>query len=228
MRAKGSVAMPKIIIGLIGYYQFIQGYPLGPELKARLANVDWNNIEIQIKEMNWGPIAIVQDFQSDAINYDRIVLVAAVDRKITLHSVTCRQWLGTRLDTRLIQDRIFEAVTGVISLDNLLVIGEHFKIWPKELITVEVQLSDTSFGDFVLSELEMSRHNKANIIGSKQLSPEIDKLIDHIVATTQTAVKKGIKGLPDIQPLSATTLTPTATVCHNQFVQDCYVPTAQN
>ncbi|MFB3115887.1 MAG: hypothetical protein ACE1ZH_00255, partial [Gammaproteobacteria bacterium] len=83
--------------------------------------------------MNWGPIAIVQDFQSSSIHYDRIVLIAGVDSGMQPGSVTCRHWLGGKLDNLAVQDRIFEAVTGIISLDNLLVIGEHFKIWPEEL-----------------------------------------------------------------------------------------------
>jgi len=30
--------MTQVAIGLVGYYQFIRGYPLGPELRERLEN----------------------------------------------------------------------------------------------------------------------------------------------------------------------------------------------
>lgn len=219
--------MSHIAIGLVGYYQFVRGYPLGPELKARLEHS--NRDDIEIREMNWGPIAIVQDFQANPIQYDRIVLVATVDRNLEPGAVTCRQWLGGELDNKIVQDRIFEAVTGIISLDNLLVIGEHFKIWPKELITVEVQLQDSSFGDFVLSELELNRKlNKTGIVGERPLSADLEKLIDRIATTTQTAVQDGINGLPDIHPLTAAQLTPLADMCHNQFMRDCYAPSLRN
>lgn len=221
--------MPKIVIGLVGYYQFIRGYPLGPELKERLENSNWHDSDIEIKEMNWGPIAIVQDFQSNSIQYDRIVLVAAVDRKLQAGAITYRRWLGGKLENKVVQDRIFEAVTGVISLDNLLVIGEHFKIWPKELITIEVQLADSSFGDFVLSELQSNQKlNEAGIVGDTPLTPDAENLIDQITTATQKAVKEDIDGLPNILPLTTEKLTPLAAVCHNQFMKDCYAPSLRN
>ena len=72
--------MAHVGLGLVGYYQFIRGYPLGPELKECLESVEWAGHQVDIKEMNWGPVAIVQDFQASGVSYDRIVLVAAVAR----------------------------------------------------------------------------------------------------------------------------------------------------
>ena len=115
--------MAHVGLGLIGYYQFIRGYPLGPELKERLESVEWAGHQVEIKEMNWGPVAIVQDFQASGVSYDRIVLVAAVARGGETGTVTCRQWVGGELGVMAVQQRIFEAVTGIISVDNLLVIG---------------------------------------------------------------------------------------------------------
>ena len=57
--------MARVLIGIVGYYQFIRGYALGPELMARLQEDPWPDA-VSIKEMNWGPIAIVQDFQASA------------------------------------------------------------------------------------------------------------------------------------------------------------------
>ena len=217
--------MKRVAIGLVGYYQFIRGYPLGPDLRERLDNISWHEIDVSIKEMNWGPIAIVQDFQASSIQYDRIVLIAGVDREMQPGSVTCRHWLGGKLDNSAVQDRIFEAVTGVINLDNLLVIGEHFKIWPEELITIEIQLANSSFGDFVLSELEVNRvAGKARIIGENPLAPDVEKVVETVVTMTQTAVTKGVKGLSNLLPLTVAQLTPLADVCHNQLLEDCYVP----
>ena len=181
--------MSRIALGLVGYYQFIRGYPLGPELWERLDDMSWPDHQVEIKEMNWGPVAIVQDFQASSIQYDHIVLIAGVDRGLPPGSVTCRHWLGGKLDNSVVQDRIFEAVTGVINLDNLLVIGEHFKIWPEELITIEIQLADSSFGDFVLSELEVNLDaGEARIVGENPLAPDVEKVVEQVVTMTQTAV----------------------------------------
>ena len=214
-----------VAIGLVGYYQFIRGYPLGPELRERLEDISWHEIDVSIKEMNWGPIAIVQDFQSSSIHYDRIVLIAGVDREMQPGSVTCRHWLGGKLDNLAVQDRIFEAVTGIISLDNLLVIGEHFKIWPEELITIEIQLANSSFGDFILSELEVNRDaGEARIVGENPLAPDVEKVVKQVITMTQTAVSMGVKGLSNLLPLTMEQLTPLADVCHNQLLEDCYAP----
>ena len=146
--------MAHVGLGLVGYYQFIRGYPLGPDLKERLESVEWAGHQVEIKEMNWGPVAIVQDFQASKASYDRMVLVAAVARGGKTGAVTCRRWIGGELGAMAIQQRIFEAVTGIISVDNLLVIGEHFGIWPRELIVIEVEIPDDSVGNLVLEELE--------------------------------------------------------------------------
>ncbi|MEE8233161.1 MAG: hypothetical protein V3R41_00585, partial [Gammaproteobacteria bacterium] len=158
-------------------------------------------------------------------HYDRIVLIAGVDREMQPGSVTCRHWLGGKLDNLAVQDRIYEAVTGVISLDNLLVIGEHFKIWPEELITIEIQLANSSFGDFVLSELEVNRvAGEARIVGENPLAPDVEKVVKQVVTMTQTAVSMGVKGLSNLLPLTMEQLTPLADVCHNQLLEDCYAP----
>ena len=34
--------MAHVGLGLVGYYQFIRGYPLGPELKKRLELIEWS------------------------------------------------------------------------------------------------------------------------------------------------------------------------------------------
>ena len=133
-----------VLIGTVGYYQFVRAYPLGPEFMKRLKAKTWP-MNVVIKEMNWGPIAIVQDLQADPVNYDRVVLVSAVERGGQPGYVSCRRWFHQTeaLDPAAVQQRVYEGVTGIISVDNLLVIGEYFKVWPDEVITIEVELPET-------------------------------------------------------------------------------------
>ncbi len=119
---------------------------------------------------------------------------------------------------------VFEAVTGVIGLDNLLVIGAHFGVWPKELLTVEAQFGESTLSDLVLAEIEVDRAAGAMaIIGEKPLTPDNDKIVERIVALTRSAALDGAQGLSEALPLTVDQLTPTAAVCHNQFMADCLV-----
>jgi len=213
--------MSRIALGLVGYYQFIRGYPLGPELMERLERMSWPDHEVEIKEMNWGPVAIVQDFQASDISYDRVVLVAAVQRGSAAGTITCRKWVGGELDVMSVQNRIFEAVTGIISADNLLVIGEHFDIWPEEVIVIEVELPNESIGNLVLEELQIDRAaGQVTAIGQQPIAPEAEKMVDRIAALTDTAVGAGVSGMADLHPLAVSDLNPLADICHNQLIDD--------
>ena len=63
----------------------------------------------------------------------------------------------------LFRSRVGDAVTGVISPENLLIIGEYFKIWPKEVYLVDVEPGPekagetltTKVGEKVMEYLEM-------------------------------------------------------------------------
>jgi hypothetical protein len=216
--------MSRVILGLVGYNHFVRGYPLGPELRARLDVQPWQH-RVDIKEMNWGPVAIVQEFQASSISYDRVVLIAAVQRGGDFGAIRCRRWVGGELKVMDVQGRMFEAVTGIISVDNLLVIGEHFKIWPRELIVIEVELPNDTIGAMILKELE-AHHSSGAItaIGEGSMAPEAHKIVDRVVACAQTAVDQGAEGMSDLSPLSVDDLSPLADVCHNQLIRDCRLP----
>jgi len=212
--------MAKIGIGLVGYYQFVRGYPIGPSLKEKIEAAEWFYDDVVIKEMNWGPIAIVQEFQAEKIEYDRFVLITAIDRGLPDKTVTCRRWVGGDMDVIAIQDRVFEAVTGVISMDNLLVIGDHFGVWPKEVITIEAQLQDTAFGELVMSEMEIDRvRGETSIIGDNPLSEPMDRLVNNIFGKVSLAVLQGAAGMK-LEPLGVNQLNALTDVCHNQFEND--------
>ena len=206
----------RAIIGIVGYYGFVRGYPLGPELMDRLSALAWPD-GVEIREMNWGPVAIVQDFQAQADKPDRVVLVGALDRGLELGTVSCRRWAGGTLDAAAVQRRMFEAVTGVISLDNLLVIGAQFGVWPRETFTVELQWPESGLGDLVLGEIELDR-GSGQVVGERPLSPDNDRIVQRLVDAVHTLI---LDAAPrGVQPLTLEQLTPVATVSHHRFVDD--------
>ena len=86
-----------------------------------------------------------------------------------------------KVDEIKIQERIFEGVTGVVSLENTLVIGDYFKIWPKEVFTVEVDLPGEVFGDIVIAE-NQGKSKNTDLIEILKFDPE--KVIEEIELQT--------------------------------------------
>ncbi len=144
--------MRRVLIGAIGYFN-LRDYSIGPKLLAQLKKIQWPS-GIEVDEMNWGPIAIVQQFQSLPDPYDRVIFLTARSCGRLVGTITLRQWNGGLPDEENIQARISEAVTGVISADNLLIIGEHFKIWPEEVFVVDVEPGKEEMGETFTPEVE--------------------------------------------------------------------------
>ena len=210
----------RVVIGIVGYYGFVRGYPLGPELMERLNALAWPD-GVEIREMNWGPVAIVQDFQAQTDRPGRVVLVGALDRGQPEGRVSCRRWAGGAIDLAAVQRRMFEAVTGVISVDNLLVIGAHFGVWPEETFSVELQWPDSGLGDLVLGEIDVN-HVSGQVVGERPISADNERIVQRLVdAVRRLALDETPQG---VQPLTVAQLTPVASVLHHRFLDNMDLP----
>ena len=167
-------------IGTVGYHNLCN-HSIGSALLPQLQKMNWAS-GVDVDELNWGPIAIVQKFQSLPTAYDRVILLSAIerpDRKIG--DITVFKWGGKLPDEEMIQRCIGDAVTGVISVENLLIIGEYFKIWPGETFFVDVEPGPEQAGedfteemqqaipDLILTLQHLSGSDKTELINFKQL-----------------------------------------------------------
>ena len=142
-----------VLIGIVGYSPVIDSYPLGPQLmdgiKARLEN----RCDIAVENMTWSPIHVVQRFQDEgAIRPKRVVLIGAAAVSEAPGRVRGFRWAGGKVPGAAMQERIYEAVTGVVDLENTLIIGSHFDAWPNEVYCVEVDLPADTFGNMVIAD----------------------------------------------------------------------------
>ncbi|MCE7988154.1 MAG: hypothetical protein DYG89_43905 [Caldilinea sp. CFX5] len=135
----------RVLVGTVGYH-FLRDYSIGPKLLPQLKSMAWPP-GVDVDELNWGPVAIVQHFETLAEPYDRVVILTATDWGKAPGTITLYRWRGGLPPVEEIQDRVAEAVTGTISVANLLVIGEHFGIWPAEVLLVDVQPGPEESGD---------------------------------------------------------------------------------
>lgn len=175
----------KVLVGTVGYH-LLGNHSVGPILLSRLREREWPD-GIFVDELNWGPIAVIQQLQSMKIPYDRIVLLVAIERPgREIGEVNIFQWKGGLPDEKQIQACVGDAATGVISVDNLLVIGEYFKVWPEEVYLVDVEPGPEIAGEHLTTEVAVQ-------------VPEILNMVHHIAI-------EGIDGNERIKYLQGNTL----------------------
>lgn len=142
----------RVFVGTVGYH-VLRNHSVGPILLPQLKQMGWPP-GVQVDELNWGPIAVVQQFQALAQPYDRVIILTAVHREERqVGDISVLQWQGGLPDEGQIQACVGDAATGVISVDNLLVIGEYFSIWPKELFLVDVEPGSEQAGEELTPEV---------------------------------------------------------------------------
>ncbi len=166
-----------VLIGTIGYFN-LRDYSIGPHLLPKLKAMPWPQ-GVEVDELNWGPIAIVQKFEAMPRPYDRVVLLTARNAGRLPGTITLRRWGGGLPEGNNIQARIAEAVTGVISVDNLLIIGEYFRIWPPEVFVVDVEPGAEEMGE--------------------TFTPAIEKCLPDVLKTIREAAVKEAEDLPPYQ-----------------------------
>lgn len=134
----------RVFIGALGYTN-LRDLSVGLAVLQELQRLEWP-AGVEIDDLGpGGPIAAIHRFR-DVPLFDRVVLVGAVGRSRQPGQVYCYRWDGRLPDRDEIQMRVAEGVTGVISLDNLLIVGGYFGIWPPDLVVVEVEPRDEDWG----------------------------------------------------------------------------------
>ena len=137
----------RTLIGAIGYRN-LRDHSVAFEVLERLSHEDFGP-DVVLEDVSYNPIALVQwlEEQSQHSRFERVILVAGVERTgRTPGTVTAYDWDGVLPSDDLIQHAITEAVTGIISLDNTLVIAGYFRALPAAVTIVEVEPAEHAFG----------------------------------------------------------------------------------
>ncbi len=142
---------PRLLVGGVGY-RLLRDLSFGPLLMDRLAGDKWPE-GVEIEDLSYGPIGIMHNLDARP-PYDRIVLVGAVKRGRPPGDVLRYTWRRQLPDADEIQARVAEAVTGVISLDNLLIIATYFDKLPRDVVVIEVEALDEDWGEEFSPEVE--------------------------------------------------------------------------
>ena len=148
----------RVLVAGVGYRN-LRDLSLGPLLIDRLQESEWPE-GIEVEDFSYGPIAIMHSLD-ERPPYDRMVFVSAAKRGGEPGRISRYQWLGQLPHEDEIQERVVEAMTGVIDLENLLIVTTYFKKLPADVVVFEVEAADDSFGE--------------------QMTPEIEKMIPELI-----------------------------------------------
>lgn len=159
----------RVLIACVGY-RFMRDLSVGPDLIPALSQLDWPE-GVEVCDLHFGPIHMVHWLEERPGYFGRIVFVAAMDRGRERGRVYCYRWDGVLPDPNEIQQRVGEGVTGVISLDNLLIVGQYFGALPPDVMVVEVEPEDMGWGP--------------------GCSPQIEALLPEVIETVRQAALDG-------------------------------------
>jgi hydrogenase maturation protease len=139
-----------VLVGGIGYRNLRDG-SVGLHVIERLGDRVGDGIEVE--DVSYHPVGLSQNLQ-DRPDYDRLVLVASVARGRDPGTITSYRWDGSLPDEKEIQTRVSEAVTGVISLDNTLIVCGALGGLPEDVRVVEVEPASEQWGEELSPEIE--------------------------------------------------------------------------
>jgi hydrogenase maturation protease len=137
----------RVIVGGVGYRN-LRDHSVGVAVIDRLEARAWP-AGVVVEDLSYNPIAVVQRLDDEPADrrFERAVVVAAVERGRAPGTVTAYRWDGVLPGDEEIQRAVTEAVTGVIALDNTLIVAQHFAALPDEVIVVEVEPAVHEFGE---------------------------------------------------------------------------------
>jgi hydrogenase maturation protease len=139
------------LVGAVGY-RFLRDHSAAMVALDRLAAEDWPD-GVVIEDASYGPIALVPRLEEGG--FRRAILLGAVARPGRAPgTVTVYRWDGVLPGRDDIQAAVTEAVTGVISLDNALVITRHFRALPEDAIVIEIEPETEAFGEELTPRVE--------------------------------------------------------------------------
>jgi hydrogenase maturation protease len=130
-------------------YRNLRDLSFGPLVIDRLRTFTWPQ-EVEIEDLSYGPISAVHRFQERPAV--RMVLIGAT-RRNRIPGRLYRFRPGPLPSAEEVQRRVGEALTGMISLDNLWMICRAFGVLPDDVEILEVEPVDEGWGEGLTAEV---------------------------------------------------------------------------
>jgi hydrogenase maturation protease len=140
--------MSRILVGGVGYRD-LRDHSFGVALIDRLATRQWPP-DVCVEDVSYNPIALVQRLQDEPADggFGLAMIVGALQRPGRAAGTLAAYRWDQQLPPRdQIHEAITEAVTGIIALDNTLIVARHFDALPPTVVVIEVEPEAHEFGN---------------------------------------------------------------------------------
>ena len=162
----------RILIGSVGYRN-LSDHSFGIVVVDLLALRAWPPV-VAVEDISYNPIAVVQRLQDEPAEkrFDVAIIVSAAERPgRSPGTLSVYKWDNVLPPAPEIQAAVAEAVTGVISLDNTLVVTRHFGVCAETVVIVEVEPRLHAFGDEMSAEVTLSVVQAFDVVARLALNP---------------------------------------------------------
>lgn len=143
----------RALVGGVGYRN-LRDHSFGVLVIEALTTRPWPE-GVSVEDVSYNPIALVQRLEDDLPDraFSRAILIAGVQRPGRAPgTLSLYRWDRALPDAEGVQAAVAEAVTGVIALDNTLVVARHFDVLPEEVIVIELEPVQHEFGETLSPE----------------------------------------------------------------------------
>ena len=162
----------KVLIAGVGHPN-LKDLSFGQVLLAHLKTLAWSE-NVDLENLSFGAIAVLQWFEDFPGKYQRVVFISAAERNRQPGVLETYTWDFAPLDGVKVQECVAESVTGIISLDNLLMILQQFNALPREVEVIEIEPVDSAIG-FECSPAVTARFAEfSELVRRKVMAPAIN------------------------------------------------------
>lgn len=138
----------RVLVGGVGY-RWMGDASFGLTMSDSLTTLPWPD-GVDVEDLGYGAIYAAQDIGDADPPYSCLILLAGVVRGRQPGKIYRQRWQPRQPAVDELQTRMREAGAGVIDLDHLLAIGEHFQALPSAVLVLEVE--PVALSGAVLSE----------------------------------------------------------------------------
>jgi len=134
-----------VLIAGVGHPN-LQDLSFGQVLLGHLAKRSWP-ANVELENLSFGAIAVLQWFQDHPGKFERVVFISAAERAGRAGgTLEIYRWEFPELNEEKVQASVAESVTGIISLDNLLLILQYFEVLPADVRVLEIEPVECEIG----------------------------------------------------------------------------------